>query len=95
MNARERAERIYTLFQPDSTMRYLNRVTLVPMIEETILAAEQAARADERRKTLEECEAVARSKMICGCGRRDCKTDRIPERIAEDIRALAGKKEGA
>lgn len=52
-----------------------------------------AAEAEEttnhiRAAVIEECARVADAAKTCGCGRADCYSDRIPEAIANDIRAL-------
>lgn len=58
----------------------------VEAIEEKTTA--EAAAASARDKALEEAALVCEQRMTCGCGRDDCYSDRIPEDLAERIRAL-------
>lgn len=47
-----------------------------------------AYKREIKNAALERAAKLSEGKMTCGCGRQDCYTDRIPEGIAEEIRAL-------
>ena len=88
MNARERATSLRNKWRTTGS-----ESDPVSELEASILAAEQAARADERRKTLVEAALFVdeykkdQPETVSSIGLRF--------HLAQGIRALAGKKEGA
>ena len=75
---------------------FTERVAAIDEINKAILAAEQAARADERRKVLEECADIASTYcLVPPDGGSPTEDERkLCCAISAHFRALAGKKEG-